>query len=72
MLLTVAELYLPETGLAVPNVTVGGELMEWLNIHFVQPSTQEGDELNGLEQPWEDPAFWVFWPYLTGCVYSGE
>ena len=39
--------------------------MEWLNTHFIEPSTQEGDELSSQERPWEDPAFW---PYLTRCV----
>lgn len=55
-----AVLYLPEPGLE--DIPVGDELMEWLNTHFIEPSTQEGDELSSQERPWEDPAFW---PYLT-------
>lgn len=39
--------------------------MEWLNIHFIEPSTEEGDHLSALEQPWEDESFW---PYLTRFV----
>ena len=58
-------LYIPEFGLE--DVPVGDELMEWLNTHFIEPSTQEGDELSSQERPWEDPAFW---PYLTRRVVS--
>lgn len=36
--------------------------MDWLNTHFIEPSTEEGDMLSSLEEPWEDEAFW---PYLT-------
>ncbi|KAI0630839.1 Nup85 nucleoporin-domain-containing protein [Trametes polyzona] len=61
-----ALLYLPEPGFE--DAPVGDELMEWLNIHFIQPSTQEGDELSGRDSPWEDPAFW---PYLTRTVLRG-
>lgn len=39
--------------------------MEWLNIHFIEPSTEEGDQLSVLDRPWEDDAFW---PYLTRLV----
>lgn len=53
-------LYLPETG--YEEAPIGDELMEWLNIHFIEPSTEEGDHLSGLERPWEDE---TFWPYLT-------
>jgi nuclear pore complex protein Nup85 len=53
-------LYLPESGLE--NAPIGEDLMEWLNIHFIEPSTEEGDYLSGLERPWEDESFW---PYLT-------
>lgn len=56
-------LYIPEP--AFQDVPVGDELMEWLNTHFIEPSTQEGDELSSQERPWEDPAFW---PYLTRYV----
>lgn len=62
-------IYLPETGFK--DAPVGEELMEWLNIHFIEPSTEEGDELSTLDHPWEDPNFW---PYLTQSVlsYSGH
>jgi nuclear pore complex protein Nup85 len=39
--------------------------MEWLNIHFIEPSTEEGDHLSGLDQPWQDESFWT---YLTRLV----
>ena len=53
-------LYLPEIG--YEKAPVGDELMDWLNTHFIEPSTEEGDMLSSLEEPWEDEAFW---PYLT-------
>ncbi|CDO69328.1 hypothetical protein BN946_scf184746.g9 [Trametes cinnabarina] len=61
-----AVLYLPEPGFE--DAPVGDELMEWLNTHFVEPSTQEGDDLSSQERPWEDPAFW---PYLTRTSLRG-
>jgi len=57
-------LYIPEPGYDL--APVGDELMEWLNIHFIEPSTEEGDLLSALEKPWEDESFW---PYLTRCVF---
>ncbi|KAL0955138.1 hypothetical protein HGRIS_004052 [Hohenbuehelia grisea] len=59
-------LYLPEPG--YEDMPIGDELMEWLNIHFIEPSTEEGDELSSLGTPWEDEAFW---PYLTRAVLRG-
>ncbi|KAJ6581722.1 Nup85 nucleoporin-domain-containing protein [Mycena capillaripes] len=47
---------------------VGEELMEWLNIHFIEPSTEEGDLLSSLKSPWEDE---TFWPYLTRATLRG-
>ena len=62
MLASVA--HLPEAGFE--DVPVGDDLMEWLNMHFIEPSTQEGDQLSSQERPWEDAGFW---PYLTRyCV----
>jgi hypothetical protein len=58
-------LYLPEP--AFERIPVGDDLMEWLNIHFIEPTTEEGDHLSGLERPWEDESFW---PYLTRSVSS--
>jgi nuclear pore complex protein Nup85 len=52
-------LYLPEDG--VEDVPVGDELLEWLNIHFIEPSTEDGDLLGSLQNPWEDE---LFWPYI--------
>ncbi len=56
-------LYLPEPG--YEQAPVGDELMEWLNTHFIEPSTEEGDQLSALDRPWEDE---TFWPYLTRYV----
>ena len=53
-------LYVPEYGLE--SAPVGDDLMEWLNVHFIEPSTEEGDHLSALEHPWTDE---TFWPYLT-------
>lgn len=53
-------LYLPEPG--YEQAPIGDELMEWLNTHFIEPSTEEGDTLSALDRPWEDE---TFWPYLT-------
>ncbi|KAG5654215.1 hypothetical protein H0H81_006249, partial [Sphagnurus paluster] len=53
-------LYLAEPG--YEDAPVGDELMEWLNTHFIEPSTEEGDHLSSQESPWEDE---TFWPYLT-------
>ncbi|KAJ7155434.1 nucleoporin Nup85-like protein [Mycena crocata] len=59
-------LYLPEPG--YEEAPVGEELMEWLNIHFIEPSTEEGDHLSSLKSPWEDESFW---PYLTRATLRG-
>ncbi|KAH7885796.1 Nup85 nucleoporin-domain-containing protein, partial [Phlebopus sp. FC_14] len=61
-----AILYVPEYGLE--NAPVGDDLMEWLNVHFIEPSTEEGDHLSSLEHPWQDEAFW---PYLTRTALRG-
>jgi nuclear pore complex protein Nup85 len=53
-------LYLPEAGF--DDAPVGEELMEWLNTHFIEPSSEEGDHLSSQDRPWEDESFW---PYLT-------
>lgn len=39
---------------------IGDELLEWLNMHFIEPSTEEGDHLSKLERPWEDETFWSY------------
>ncbi|KAF5343825.1 hypothetical protein D9757_013915 [Collybiopsis confluens] len=59
-------LFVPEFG--YEDAPVGEELMEWLNIHFIEPSTEEGDHLSSLDSPWEDGAFW---PYLTRSIIRG-
>ncbi|KZT72019.1 hypothetical protein DAEQUDRAFT_723669 [Daedalea quercina L-15889] len=59
-------LYVPEPGFE--SVPVGDELMEWLNVHYVEPTTEEGDQLSALERPWEDENFW---PYLTRAIIRG-
>jgi nuclear pore complex protein Nup85 len=58
-------LYLPEFGL--DDAPVGDDLMEWLNTHFIEPSTEEGDQLSGLERPWEED---TFWPYLMRYIFD--
>jgi len=60
-------IYLPEPG--YEQALIGEELMEWLNTHFIEPSTEEGDALSALERPWEDE---TFWPYLTRYVLPSE
>jgi len=55
-----AVLYTPHPG--HEDAPVGDELMEWLNTHYVEPTTEEGDHLSSLDRPWEDE---TFWPYLT-------
>nr|GAT45669.1 predicted protein [Mycena chlorophos] len=59
-------LYLAEPG--YDEAPVGDDLMEWLNIHFIEPSTEEGDHLSSLKMPWEDESFW---PYLTRATLRG-
>ncbi|KDR68007.1 hypothetical protein GALMADRAFT_79171 [Galerina marginata CBS 339.88] len=59
-------LYLPEPG--YEQAPVADELMEWLNTHFIEPSTEEGDQLSALDRPWEDE---TFWPYLTRAIIRG-
>ena len=56
-------LYLPVEG--EDDVPVGDDLLEWLNIHFIEPSTEEGDQLSALDRPWEDD---TFWPYVLRSV----
>ncbi|KAH9987143.1 nucleoporin Nup85-like protein [Russula compacta] len=59
-------LYLPEAGF--DDAPVGEELMEWLNTHFIEPSSEEGDHLSSQDNPWQDESFW---PYLTRSVLRG-
>ncbi|CAK5267637.1 unnamed protein product, partial [Mycena citricolor] len=58
--------YMPEPG--ADGAPVGEELMEWLNIHYIEPSTEEGDHLSSLGSPWQDESFW---PYLTRATIRG-
>ncbi|KAI0048718.1 hypothetical protein FA95DRAFT_1594946 [Auriscalpium vulgare] len=59
-------LYLPESSLE--DAPVGEELMEWLNIHFIEPTSEEGEQLSSQDNPWEDESFW---PYITRAVLRG-
>lgn len=59
-------LYLPEAGF--DDAPVGEELMEWLNTHFIEPSSEEGDYLSSQDRPWQDE---IFWAYLTRSVLRG-
>ncbi|KAJ8594775.1 hypothetical protein M405DRAFT_857859 [Rhizopogon salebrosus TDB-379] len=61
-----AVLYVPEYG--YEDAPVGDDIMEWLNVHFIEPSTEEGDHLSGLDRPWEDE---TFWPYLVRVTLRG-
>jgi len=56
-------LYMPEEG--YENVPIAEELVDWMNMHFVEPPTEQGNMLNQLEKPWENE---VFWSYLTKWV----
>ncbi|KZT25118.1 hypothetical protein NEOLEDRAFT_1178543 [Neolentinus lepideus HHB14362 ss-1] len=47
---------------------VGDDLMEWLNMHYIAPSTEEGDHLSNQISPWKDE---TFWPYLTRAIIRG-
>lgn len=59
-------LYIPEVGME--EAPCGDDLMEWLNINYIEPSTEEGDHLSKLDKPWEDE---MFWPYLTRATLRG-
>ncbi|KAJ7587960.1 hypothetical protein C8J56DRAFT_1079610 [Mycena floridula] len=59
-------LFLPEPG--YDDAPIGEELVGWLNIHFIEPSTEERDQLSALDAPWEDENFW---PYLTRATLRG-
>ncbi|KAF9526094.1 Nup85 nucleoporin-domain-containing protein [Crepidotus variabilis] len=59
-------LFLPEPG--DEGAPLADELVEWLNTHFIEPSTEEGDSLSALDKPWEDE---IFWPYLTRAILRG-
>lgn len=50
---------MPEPG--YEDAPVGEDLMEWLNIQYIEPSTEQGDLLSSQDRPWEDEEFW---PYL--------
>jgi nuclear pore complex protein Nup85 len=54
-------LYMPE----IEDAPLADELMDWINTHFIEPSTEEGDHLSALDKPWDDENFW---PYLTRYV----
>ncbi|EIN09429.1 hypothetical protein PUNSTDRAFT_85773, partial [Punctularia strigosozonata HHB-11173 SS5] len=62
-------LYLPDYDFTeVEEAQCGEEIMEWLNTHFIEPSTEEGVQLSSLEKPWEDENFW---PYITRTTLRG-
>ena len=50
--------------------------MEWLNTHFIEPSTEEGDVLSSLESAWEGEGFWEYFtrfvPLITPRVITGR
>jgi nuclear pore complex protein Nup85 len=36
----------------------GEDLLDWLNRHYVSPTSEEGLNLADQAQPWLDPSFW--------------
>ncbi|KDQ50696.1 hypothetical protein JAAARDRAFT_41779 [Jaapia argillacea MUCL 33604] len=52
-------LYLPPNP-ALLDLPVSDDLLEWLNIHFIEPSTEEGDALVMNEKCWEAEGFWDY------------
>ncbi|CAL1715565.1 unnamed protein product [Somion occarium] len=59
-------LYAPGAG--AEHFPVGEDLMEWLNTHYVEPSSEEGMQLSTQDKPWQDD---TFWPYLTRATLRG-
>ncbi|KAI0070891.1 hypothetical protein K474DRAFT_1669600 [Panus rudis PR-1116 ss-1] len=59
-------LYAPISG--QEDVPIGEDLLEWLNTHYIEPSSEDGLELSKLERPWENE---MFWPYVTRAVLRG-
>jgi nuclear pore complex protein Nup85 len=59
-------LYQPDVG--QEDQPVGEPLMDWLNRHFVDPPSEEGDTLSKLDRPWEHDDFW---PYIARAVLRG-
>ncbi|TCD63518.1 hypothetical protein EIP91_005319 [Steccherinum ochraceum] len=59
-------LYVPEPGLE--GAPAGEDLLDWLNTHFVEPSTDEGKHLATLDKPWEDESYWS---YLARATLRG-
>ena len=58
-----ALLYAP--GTEAEHFPVGEDLMEWLNTHYVEPSSEDGIQLSIQDEPWKSEAFW---PYITRYV----
>ncbi|KAK7687336.1 hypothetical protein QCA50_009842 [Cerrena zonata] len=59
-------LYAP--GTEAERIPVGEDLMEWLNTHYVEPSSEEGIQLSAQDEPWQNEAFW---PYITRATVRG-
>ncbi|KAL1742117.1 Nup85 nucleoporin-domain-containing protein [Schizophyllum fasciatum] len=51
-------LFVPEPG--YEDAPFGEDLMEWLNMYFIAPSTEEGEQLSTLDRPWEHENFWSY------------
>lgn len=44
----------------VTTALIGEELLLWLNMHYIAPSSEEGPVLDAQEKPWLDVDFWTF------------
>ncbi|KAI5895131.1 uncharacterized protein SCHCODRAFT_02618667 [Schizophyllum commune H4-8] len=51
-------LFVPEPGFE--DAPFGEDLMEWLNMYFIAPSTEDGEQLSTLDKPWEHENFWTY------------
>jgi nuclear pore complex protein Nup85 len=36
----------------------GEDLLDWINRHYISPTSEEGTALADLREPWTDPQFW--------------
>lgn len=55
----------------VTTALIGEELLLWLNMHYVAPSSQEGPILDAQEKPWLDVNFWTFLIRYVNAFASG-
>jgi nuclear pore complex protein Nup85 len=48
----------PQSGLITG--LVGEELLLWLNVNFVAPTTDDGRRYANKEKPWLEEGFWMY------------